>query len=151
MTDAPGSGRADIADRGDIAALVTDFYTRAFADPLIGPIFTEVARLNLTAHLPIMCDFWETVLFRAGVYHRDALTVHRGLHAKVPLVPAHFDRWLQLWTAAVDDRHAGDTADHAKVQATRIATSISRRLLGASGGQGAGAAAPTTPGGTAHA
>jgi hemoglobin len=126
--DSRHDSRHDIEGRDDVAALVTDFYGRAFADPLIGPIFTDVARMDLAAHLPIMCDFWESVLFRTGAYRRNALAVHRDLHAKVPLTPAHFERWHALWTATVDDRHAGERAEHAKVQAGRVADSILRRL-----------------------
>jgi Truncated hemoglobins len=58
--------------------LVTDFYGRASADELLGPVFVDVARMDLTAHLPVMCDFWETVLFRAGRYRGNALHPHLG-------------------------------------------------------------------------
>jgi len=83
----------------------------------------------------VICDFWETVLFRAGLYRRNALQVHADLHAASPLSAGHFARWLALWTAAVDARFAGGKAELAKIQATRIAYSISRRLLGASGSE----------------
>jgi hypothetical protein len=36
-------------------------------------------------------------------------------------------RWLSLWTVVVDERHTGETAELAKVQAARIAGAISRR------------------------
>jgi hemoglobin len=122
--------RPDIADRDDIAALVTEFYRRAFADDLLGPIFVDVARVDLAMHLPLMCDFWETVLLHAGRYRRNAFRPHVVLDARVELTPAHFTRWLALWAATVDERHTGEKATHAKVQATRIAGSISRRLRG---------------------
>jgi hemoglobin len=121
----------DLADRADVEALVRTFYERAFRDPLLGPVFVDVARLDLDAHLPVMCDFWETVLFRAGLYHRNAFQVHARLHAEAALTAAHFRRWLQLWTATTDDLFAGPRAETAKVQAGRIAWAISRRLLGA--------------------
>lgn len=56
---------ADIRDRDDILVLVRTFYEAGFQDPLISPIFTEVARMDLDHHLPIMGDFWESVLFQA--------------------------------------------------------------------------------------
>lgn len=121
-------GGRDIATRADIAGLLTDFYARAFADPLIGPIFTDVAHLDLPAHLPIMCDFWETALLGARAYRRNAFLAHRRLSDQQPLTPAHFARWFTLWTQTVDDRHAGPVADRAKLQAHRIAHSMSRRL-----------------------
>jgi hemoglobin len=120
--------RPDIADREDISRLVTEFYRRAFTDDLLGPVFVDIARVDLSAHLPVMCDFWETVLLRAGRYHRNALRPHVALDAQVTLTPAHFARWLALWAATVDERHAGEKAELAKVQACRIAGSISRRL-----------------------
>ena len=127
------SGR-DLADRDDVEGLVRAFYRQALTDPLLGPVFSA-AGLDLEAHLPIMCDFWETVLFRAGLYRRNALQVHVRVHTLSPLSPAHFARWLALWTATVDDRFAGERAELAKTQATRIAYSISRRLLGESGSE----------------
>ena len=123
----------DLRDRADIRELVEAFYRRAFADPLIGPIFTDVASMDLDHHLPIMCDFWETVLFRAGLYRRNALQLHLALNATYPLQQEHFDRWLELWADNVDERFAGQKAELAKVQAVRIAGSMQRRLQGRSG------------------
>ena len=125
----------DIADRTDIEELIVAFYTAAFADPLIGPIFTDIAHLDLDHHLPIMADFWETVLLRAGKYHRNALQLHYLLHARHPLEAVHFARWLEIWTATVDGMFSGPIAEHAKVQATRIAGSIERRLAGGTGSE----------------
>ncbi|MGW9629118.1 group III truncated hemoglobin [Agromyces sp. NPDC055520] len=135
MVELPGELTAlrDIRDRADIARLVESFYLRAFADPLIGPIFTDVAHMDLDHHLPIMCDFWETVLFQTGTYRRNALAMHVAINAKYELEAAHFDRWLELWVVNVDEQFAGDAAERAKVQARRIAGSIGRRLAGGSG------------------
>jgi len=125
----------DLTGRADIEALLRAFYLQAFGDDLLGPVFLDVAQMDLDAHLPVICDFWETVLFRAGLYRRNALQVHADLHAASPLTAAHFARWLAVWTATVDARFAGEKAELAKTQATRIAYSISRRLLGASGSE----------------
>ena len=126
MPDEPS--RHDIRDRDDIANLIEAFYTRAFADRMLGPIFTDIAQMDLEAHMPIMCDFWETVLFQAGTYGRNAFNVHLDLHQQEPLTPMHFQRWLDIWEGTVDDLFAGPKATQAKVQAARIAGSISRRL-----------------------
>ncbi|HVE25432.1 MAG TPA: group III truncated hemoglobin [Sporichthya sp.] len=120
----------DLADRTDVETLVRTFYARAFEDPLLGHVFLEIARLDLDAHLPVMCDFWDTALFRAGLYRRNAFEVHARLHAKSPLTAAHFRRWLELWVATTDALFTGPRAETAKIQAGRIAWAISRRLLG---------------------
>lgn len=122
--------RRDIANRDDIDMLLTDFYRRAFGDDLLGPVFVDVAQMDLAAHLPVIGDFWQTVLFHGGQYRRNALLPHIRLHALAHLTPDHFDRWLTLWIATVDDRHVGPRADLAKLQATRIAGSMSRRITG---------------------
>ncbi|WP_400999226.1 group III truncated hemoglobin [Agromyces sp. GXQ0307] len=123
----------DLRDRDDIARLVREFYARAFDDPLIGPIFTDIAHMDLEHHLPIMCDFWETVVFQTGSYRRNAFTLHEALNRRAPLGDAEFGRWIELWTATVDDLFAGESAERAKVRARRIASSMQRRLAGGSG------------------
>lgn len=125
----------DLRDRDDVYDLVYGFYQRVFQDELLGPIFIDVAQMDLDAHMPIMCDFWETVLFRAGLYKRNALQKHLDLHEKASLGSEHFERWLAVWTTNVDDHYAGPKAELAKIQAGRIAQSIHRRLQGRSGSQ----------------
>jgi truncated hemoglobin YjbI len=126
---------SDLTGRADVQVLVESFYLRAFDDPLIGHIFTDVAHMDLAHHLPIMCDFWETVLFQAGLYRRNALALHVALNEKFPLSQAHFDRWLELWIENVDEKFAGEKAELAKTQARRIAGSIHRRVQGRSGSE----------------
>lgn len=120
----------DIQDGSDLTELLADFYGRTFTDDLLGPIFVDIAKMDLAAHLPIICDFWRTVLFHTGHYRRNALEPHALLHAKANLTSAHFERWVRLWHATVDDRHAGPKADLAKLQAIRIAYSMNRRITG---------------------
>jgi hemoglobin len=89
--------RPYIADRADISRLVAEFYRRGFAGDLLGPVFVGIARVDLSAHLPVMCGFWETMLLRAGRYRRNALRSHVVLDAEVTLTSAHFARWPALW------------------------------------------------------
>ena len=55
----------DLADRDDVYALLTAFYGRALVDELLADAFTDIREKGLESHLPVMCDFWETMLFRA--------------------------------------------------------------------------------------
>lgn len=125
----------DVSTRDDVVLLLRTFYGRAYDDDLIGFVFTDVARMDLEAHLPVMADFWETVLFRAGLYRRNALDVHVALHARSPFTPEQFGRWVALWDDTVDTLFAGEKAELAKTQAERIAWSMSRRLMGESGSE----------------
>ncbi|WAL95374.1 group III truncated hemoglobin [Streptomyces sp. Je 1-369] len=122
--------RVDITTRADLDVLLRRFYTAAFADPLIGPFFTEIAGTDLDVHMPRITDFWERALFRSAEYRRDAFAPHAVLYSARPLTAEHFGRWVQLWHATVDGLHRGPNADRAKAQGERIAVALLRRLGG---------------------
>jgi hemoglobin len=42
------------------------FYDRVLVDEVLAEPFAELRSAGLGTHLPVMCDFWEIVLFRAG-------------------------------------------------------------------------------------
>ncbi|CAN5617075.1 hypothetical protein BH24ACI3_BH24ACI3_13650 [soil metagenome] len=114
----------DIENRQDIDQLMQRFYTKALGDDVIGYIFTDVAKLDLEHHLPIIGDFWETIVFQTGVYAkhgRNPLQVHGELNLKTPLELPHFKRWLELFDATVDESFAGERADFIKLRARAIA------------------------------
>ena len=120
----------DLADRADIHALLSEFYGRVLVDDLLAEPFTEVRAKGLDSHLPVMCDFWETMLLRARLYQRSALEVHRVVHHNHRLDDRHFIRWLTLWLDTVDAMYSGPIAEQAKTQGRRIAWAMHRRLTG---------------------
>lgn len=120
----------DLATRDDVEALLRGFYGQVLIDDLLAQPFTVIRLKGLDAHLPVMCDFWETVLFRAGLYQGSALRPHRVVHQRHPLNDAQFLRWLALWNSTVDQMFCGPVAEHAKIQAARIARAMHRRLTG---------------------
>jgi hemoglobin len=122
--------RTDLACRADVDALLWRFYGDVLDDDMLAEPFADVRAKGLATHIPVMCDFWETVLFRAGLYRRSALQAHRDVHDRIPLSASHFLRWLALWNATVDEMYRGPVADHAKLQAARIAKAMHRRLTG---------------------
>ena len=116
--------KKDIETRADIDDLMNRFYARALADETIGYIFTDVARLDLKHHLPVIGDFWETLLFGTGDYQRhgrNPLQVHGALHRKSSLTAKHFRRWLELFRETVDEAFAGERAEFIKSRAEAIA------------------------------
>lgn len=114
----------DIETRADIDELMQAFYARALADGVIGYIFTDVAKLDLEHHLPIIGDFWESLLFGTPAYSkhgRNPLLVHRELHEKSSLTAEHFQRWLEIFIATVDQMFDGERAEYLKQRAAAIA------------------------------
>ena len=116
--------KTDIETRADIDKLMHLFYERAMSDNVIGYIFTDVAHLDLEHHLPIIGDFWESLLFGTPAYAKHArnpLRVHKALHAKSELSREHFERWLEIFTSTVDDLFEGELAGYLKIRAGAIA------------------------------
>jgi len=123
----------DIKNREDINALMRSFYERAIDDKIIGYIFTDVAKLDLEHHLPIIGDFWETLLFGSGNYQkhgRNPLQVHALLNLKTPLFPKHFRRWLEIFTETIDEMFTGTRAEFAKSRAEAIANRMLNFISG---------------------
>ena len=52
----------DIEVNDPNAFLVDEFYKKVLKDEVIGYLFTEVVELSWDKHIPVMYDFWETVL-----------------------------------------------------------------------------------------
>ena len=120
--------RRDIETRADCELLVRGFYGRAMVDPIIGFLFTDVARLDLDEHVPRITNFWETILLGARSYGGGAFRPHVELNLKVSLTRGHFDRWLYLWTMTVDELFTGERAELAKSHAIRVAAAFESRL-----------------------
>jgi len=112
----------DIQSREDIKVLINNFYDKVKKDDAIGFIFNDIAKVNWAQHLPIMYDFWETLLLDAASYSKNAMEVHYTLNRKVPLEETHFERWLQLFSETLDELFSGKIATMAKTKAKSIAS-----------------------------
>ena len=54
--------KKDIETRADIIILMDQFYEKIKVNTLLRPIFVDVAQLDFDAHMPILYDFWCTLL-----------------------------------------------------------------------------------------
>ena len=128
--------KKDIETREDIDRLMIDFYQKAMRDEMIGFIFTDVANLDIKNHLPIIGDFWESLLLGSNMYqknhNRNPLQIHALLNEKTPLLPAHFRRWLEIFAETVDKYFSGVRADFAKTRAEAIANRMQNYINGVS-------------------
>ncbi|WP_018179551.1 hypothetical protein [Jongsikchunia kroppenstedtii] len=78
--------RTDLADRAAIEALLRRFYGRVLVDHVLAEPFQEIRAKGLESHLPVMCDFWETVLFGAKLYPRR---LHRARDRTASVLTSH--------------------------------------------------------------
>ncbi|QOI95958.1 MAG: group III truncated hemoglobin [Flammeovirgaceae bacterium] len=108
------AAKNDIKTRTDVKLLVDSFYEKVKADELLAPVFAHV---NWPHHLPVMYNFWSSVLFGDLTYSGNPLTKHLPLKIR----PEHFTRWLELFTKTVDEHFEGSNAKEAKSRANSVA------------------------------
>jgi len=101
----------------DIKLLVDDFYGRVREDQLLAPIFNERIQDRWPQHLEKMYTFWQTVLLGEHTYYGSPFPPH----AQLPVSHEHFQRWLELFNATVNDLFTGEKAEEAKWRANKMA------------------------------
>ena len=94
--------------REAIELLIDSFYTRVKQDDLLAPIFNNAEFFSWDTHIPIMVNFWETLLLGTASYKGNTMEKHIALHRRTPLTPALFDRWKLLFYSTLDGHFEGD-------------------------------------------
>ncbi|WP_406825855.1 group III truncated hemoglobin [Pedobacter sp. KACC 23697] len=113
--------KKDIHNSADIIVLVDTFYKNVALNPQIGPIFTDVAKVDWTHHLPKMYDFWESILFGSATYKGNPMLSHFALNEQTPLQREQFEVWKNLFFQTVDNLFTGSNAALIKQKAQSIA------------------------------
>lgn len=121
--------KKDISSREYLLLLLSKFYEKLLADVSIKYLFTDVAKINLDHHLPVLVDFWDSILFQSDTYHKNAMQPHLDLHQKSPLQPQHFETWIRYFNETMDDLFEGEKAFLAKERALSIATVMKIKLM----------------------
>lgn len=116
--------KGDISTIEDVRLLVDTFYGRARSDELVGPIFNDAIQDRWPAHLAKLYTFWQTILLGQHTYTGSPFMPHSVL----PLEKAHFDRWLQLFHATLNELFTGPTAEEAKQRSVMMAQMFQFRM-----------------------
>jgi len=106
----------DIRSFQDIQLLVDKFYEKVNNDDLLGWIFNDLSKVDWKTHLPVMYDFWSSILLGTKAYKGQPFDVHLYL----PVDKQHFDRWVSLFVKTIDENYSGPVADEAKLRANTI-------------------------------
>ena len=118
----------DIKDIEDIKKLVREFYSRVLKDEVIGPIFLNELNFKWDTHLPVMFDFWESILFHTAKYKGNPILVHIKLNQKTPLTDIHFENWMRLWENTIDSLFKGEVANLAKQKAQLMKSLMQHKI-----------------------
>ena len=120
--------KKDIENREELEEFLRAFYKKAFADELIGRFFTEVVQLDLKTHIPVIANFWESVVFNKPSYRKNVMEVHRHIHDLSKIKKEHLDRWVKIFTETLDEQFEGYKTELMKQRARSIATLMDIKL-----------------------
>lgn len=113
----------DIQSATDVKLLVDTFYERVLKDELLSPFFQ---RLDFAHHLPNMYHFWNFVLLDEPGYTTNVTEIHSRMRLNKEL----FDRWVEMFSATVDDLFAGEKAGLAKQRAAIMGWTMASKFSG---------------------
>lgn len=112
----------DIQTQEDLYHLVDEFYKKLLNDNSIAYIFTDVVKIKLEEHLPILVTFWSQLLFNTGGYFNNLTQIHLDVHQKEALTPELFNIWLQHFNDTLDENFSGPNVEKMKTQALSLST-----------------------------
>ena len=112
----------DIQNQDDLYMLVDEFYKKLLSDDSISYIFTDVVKIKIEEHLPILVTFWSQAILGTGGYVKNLTQIHLDINAKEHLTPELFKIWLNHFYTSVDELFKGLKAEQIKTQALSIAT-----------------------------
>ncbi len=122
--------KRDIENREDIYIVVNQFYKKLLNDAIMKHFFEKFTEENeLEHHLQTLVDFWDNTIFYSGTYQKNAIQPHIDLNKKNTFKKIHFQTWLQLFHASIDENFKGETAEITKNRATSIATVMQIKII----------------------
>ncbi|MBC8884150.1 group III truncated hemoglobin [Flavobacterium piscinae] len=112
----------DIQTQNDLYLIVDEFYKKLLSDERISYIFTDVVKIKIEEHLPILVTFWSQGILGTGGYTKNLTQIHLDINEKEYLSPELFTIWLSHFNNSVDENFKGQKAEQIKTQALSIAT-----------------------------
>ena len=110
----------DIKKRKDLELLVTEFYKKVLADDKIAPVFTGTVKIDWGSHLPIICDFWENLLWGGEKYQANLIQKHLDFNQHIRFTHLHLERWLLHWNTNLAANFTGKNAAQISERAGHI-------------------------------
>jgi hemoglobin len=118
----------DVENQEDLYLLLDAFYEKLLSDEKISYIFTDVVKIKIEEHLPILVTFWSQSIFNTGGYSNSLTQIHLDIDKKEHLTPALFDIWLNHFYNTIDENFIGTNSEKIKTQALNIATVLKIKI-----------------------
>ncbi len=119
----------DIHCQDDLYLLVNEFYKKLLSDKAISYIFTDIIKIKIEDHLPILVTFWSQLLFNTGGYTKNLTNIHLDINKKEYLSPELFNVWINHFNTTVNELFKGENAEKIKTQALSLSTIMQIKIL----------------------
>lgn len=116
--------KQDINSEEDIKLMVDSFYAKVNEDEMLSYVFNDFSKVNWEEHLPKMYRFWSSLIFGSQAYKGNPFAAHIPL----PVDEKHFNRWIEIFNANMDELFDGLVADQVKLRARSIAHVFQSKL-----------------------
>jgi len=110
----------DIQNQIDLYKLVNLFYKKLLADNRLNYIFTDIVKINIETHLPILVTFWSQMILGTGGYSNNLTDIHLKVDKLEHLSPEMFVLWMNYFNETVDENFYGIRANEIKEQAKNL-------------------------------
>jgi hemoglobin len=90
------------------------------ADNRLNYIFTDIVKIQIETHLPILVTFWSQMILGTGGYTNNLTDIHLKVDKLEHLTSEMFDVWMNYFNETVDENFAGDRANEIKEQAKNL-------------------------------
>lgn len=111
-----------------IQQLVKNFYAKVQNDEILGLIFNDIAKVNWDKHIPLLTQFWCSVMLGTREYSGNPMLKHLELVQKTDLTPEHFERWLAIFSQEARLCMDEESARAIIKRATLIANTIQQKI-----------------------
>lgn len=112
----------DVLNQDNLYLIVDEFYKRLLADEKISYIFTDIVKIRLEEHLPILVTFWSQAILGTGGYFNNLTQIHLDVDLKSHLSKELFDVWLIHFEAAINENFKGLNCERMKNMAHNLST-----------------------------
>jgi hemoglobin len=118
----------DIQTQEDLYLLVDEFYKKLLADERISYVFTDIVKIKIEEHLPVLVTFWSQAILGTGGYTNNLTQIHLDINKKEYLSPELFSIWLSHFNSTVNELFTGEKAEQIKTQAQQLSTILQIKI-----------------------
>ncbi len=118
----------DIQTKKDLYFLVNEFYKKLLDDNRINYVFTDIVKIKIEEHLPILVTFWSQMILGTGGYTNNLTDIHLKVDQLEHLTPELFDIWIFHFNSTVNENFVGKNADEIKLQAKNLSTILQIKI-----------------------